>query len=146
MNIITDKTRDDSLVESLLHVWEASVRKTHDFISNTDIRNLRPLVCQGIRNVSVLAVAVDANDVICGFMGTEKEKIEMLFIHPDFRGKGIGKKLVTYATTTLNTTLVDVNEQNPLAAGFYRHLGFRVISRSPQDSSENPFPILHLSL
>ena len=41
---------------------------------------------------------------------------------------------------------VDVNEQNPQALGFYRHLGFEQVGRSPLDGQGRPFPLLHLRL
>jgi ribosomal protein S18 acetylase RimI-like enzyme len=48
----------------------------------------------------------------------------------------------------LHADSVDVNENegNDQAIGFYRHLGFRQIGRSPVDPAGNPFPILHLAL
>ncbi len=44
----------------------------------------------------------------------------------------------------LDALKVDVNEQNPQAVGFYEHMGFEVISRSPLDSLGKPFPLLHM--
>ncbi|WP_185748217.1 hypothetical protein [Metaclostridioides mangenotii] len=51
-----------------------------------------------------------------------------------------------YAINKLNARFVDVNEQNPLAVGFYKHLGFKEFDRSELDESNNPFPILHMRL
>ena len=34
-----------------------------------------------------------------------------------------------------------VNEQNPAAAGFYRHMGFAVYRRSELDEQGGPYPI-----
>lgn len=70
----------------------------------------------------------------------------MLFVDPAARGQGIGKELVMYAIHTLNVHSVDVNEDNPQAAGFYEHLGFRVYGRSEQDEQGKPWPILHMRL
>ncbi|GAB1622092.1 hypothetical protein AAOGI_21420 [Agarivorans albus] len=70
----------------------------------------------------------------------------MLFIANSAREQGIGKLLLQYAIDTLNCTKVDVNEQNPAAVGFYQHMGFKLVSRSPLDDMGKPFPILHLSL
>lgn len=39
-----------------------------------------------------------------------------------------------------------VNEQNPVAKGFYEHMGFEVVSRSPLDDQGNPYPILNMVL
>ena len=79
-------------------------------------------------------------------MGVHGAKIEMLFVLEQARGQGIGKLLLQYAIDNLNVNLVDVNEQNPLAVGFYEHMGFHVISRSHVDDMGKPFPILHMKL
>lgn len=82
---------------------------------------------------------------ICGFIGLS-DMIEMLFVHPDFMGKGIGKSLLTYAIRQKGMTKVDVNEQNDKAVKFYISNGFVVTGRNELDSDGRPFPILHMSL
>jgi putative acetyltransferase len=79
-------------------------------------------------------------------MGVEQDSIDMLFVRPEARGLGAGRTLVAYAIHTLGAVRVDVNEQNEQAVGFYEHLGFRQVSRSPLDPFGKPFPILHMKL
>jgi putative acetyltransferase len=87
----------------------------------------------------------DENNIL-GFLGVAEQNLEMLFIGPEHRGKGVGKSLLDYAMENLNVTKVDVNEQNEQAVGFYEHCGFEVIGRSELDSSGKPYPILHMAL
>ena len=68
----------------------------------------------------------------------------MLFVHNDYRYKGVGKRLVMYAIEKLQVCKVDVNEQNIQAIGFYRHMGFSVITRSDLDAEGKAYPILHM--
>ena len=125
-------------------VWEASVRATHDFLREADIRQMKPLVRdEYLFGVSLFGVRA-ADGRILGFLGVAGNKIEMLFIHPDARGRGIGKQLLDYATGPLGADEVDVNEQNGQAVGFYLHAGFRVAGRSEVDGQGQPFPLLHL--
>lgn len=145
MKIETAMNRNDDFVEHLLNIWEASVRETHDFLTDSDVRNLRPQVRQALEGVAMLSYAIDDDGCMCGFMGVEGNKIEMLFIHPARRGTGIGKKFISYANEMFEASLVDVNEWNTQGVGFYAHLGFKVIGRSPFDGNGNPFPILHMS-
>ena len=49
--------------------------------------------------------------------------IETLFIHPSLRGCGLGSLLLDHAVSEHGATLVDVNEQNGQAVGFYEHSG-----------------------
>ena len=37
-----------------------------------------------------------------------------------------------------------VNEQNPLARGFYEHMGFEVYKRTELDEEGNPYPLLYM--
>ena len=70
----------------------------------------------------------------------------MLFVSPDYFGKGIGKLLVHTAIKDYHINYVDVNEQNPQAEGFYRHIGFQTFERTEIDEQGNPFPILKMKL
>ena len=141
LNIINDKD-----MEEILDTWESSVRATHDFLSEEDIISIKPQVVEGVKYVSNLLCVRDENDVIKAFMGIHDFKIEMLFVSNESRGNGIGKRLVEYAIEVLNVNYVDVNEQNPQAFGFYKHMGFEVFKRSEFDEQGNPFPILHMKL
>lgn len=130
----------------VVEVWEASVRATHDFLTEADIQFYRPLVQDGLPHVEHLLGMRDHDGQVVGFIGVVGIKTEMLFIHPAWRGQGIGRRLLTHAVEVLGATLVDVNEQNPQAAGFYDRMGFEVIRRSALDGTGKPFPILHLRL
>ena len=130
----------------MLDVWENSVRATHDFITDKDIAFFKPIILEQAFPSVVLKCIKDKSGSILGFMGIHETKVEMLFVLNKSRGHGIGKLLLQYAIDHLNVNKVDVNEQNPLAVGFYQHMGFKVISRSPLDDMGKPFPILHIKL
>ncbi|UFH57094.1 acetyltransferase [Spirosoma sp. KNUC1025] len=130
----------------LLEIWEASVRATHHFLSETDIQSLKPLVRDHAFDAVSLFCMRDADHQPVGFIGTHEGKIEMLFIDPLWRGKKVGRQLMAYAIDTVGATTVDVNEQNEQAVGFYEKLGFQSIGRSALDGQGNPFPLLHMEL
>ena len=79
------------------------------------------------------------------FMGVENGTLEMLFIDPEERGKGLGKSLVQYGIKNCAVERLAVNEQNPQARGFYEHMGFRVYGRTDLDEQGNPYPLLYMS-
>ncbi len=130
----------------MLDVWENSVRATHDFITEEDIEFFKPIIIEQAFPAVTLKCIKDKTGFIIGFMGTHDLKVEMLFVLDRFRGEGVGKFLLQYAIDHLKANSVDVNEQNPLAVGFYEYMGFKVISRSPLDDMGKPFPILHMKL
>ena len=130
----------------LTEVWEASVRATHDFLKEEDIRFYKPLVLnEFLKAVQLYCIKSDTGK-IAGFMGLVDKSIEMLFIDPLFRGNGIGKTLVQFAVNACKADKVDVNEQNTQALGFYQKMDFAVTGRSEQDTMGKPYPILHMAL
>ena len=70
----------------------------------------------------------------------------MLFISPEERRKGLGKRLLQYGVENYGVKRLAVNEQNPQAKGFYEHMGFRVYKRTELDEQGNPYPLLYMEL
>jgi putative acetyltransferase len=129
----------------IVTIWETSVLATHHFLTEADIQFYKPLVNDYLKAIELVCIRDESRKPV-GFLGVAENKIEMLFIHPDWRGKGVGKQLLFHAIGQLNAIKVDVNEDNEQAVNFYKHLGFTVTSRSPLDPSGKPFPILHMEL
>ena len=69
------------------------------------------------------------------------QHLEMLFIHPVYRGKGEGKSLLAYAKHECN-----VSEENYRDFQFYKHCGFVIVGRWELDSLGKHYPILHMEL
>lgn len=139
-------TVHQSEYQTLTELWEASVRATHHFLKEEDILFFKPLILNEYLAAVELRCIRDKSGKILGFSGILADKLEMLFIHPDTRGMGIGKAILKHAIEELNVRKVDVNEDNPQAVGFYEHLHFQTISRSELDGMGKPFPILHMEL
>ena len=130
----------------VVQVWEASVRETHHFLTEADIQFFKPLVRDELHPTVGLACVRDGEGQVVGFVGVAGRKVEMLFIDPRWRGQGIGRRLLKHAVNTLGARVVDVNEQNEQAVGFYLRMGFEVERRSELDSTGKPFPLLHMRL
>lgn len=137
--------RSEDLICTLCSVWERSVKASHHFLTQDDIKKLVPFVKEGLSHIQILLIAY-SEDTPVAFMGIEQNKIEMLFAEPQFFGKGIGKQLVTLSIKKYHISEVDVNEQNPKALQFYLHIGFEITERTDKDEQGNPFPILKMKL
>ncbi|TCJ12692.1 GNAT family N-acetyltransferase [Flaviaesturariibacter flavus] len=129
--------------EEMLELWERSVRATHFFLREEDIVRFRALIPRYLELLDLYCTR-DATGAISGFLGTAGGKIEMLFIRPDQRGRGIGSALLRFAVHGLGLRQVDVNEQNGQAKTFYLHAGFRIAGRSERDGMGKPYPLLHM--
>ena len=91
-------------------------------------------------------IAINAECEPIAFMGTAGERLEMLFLEPELRGSGLGRRLLTYGIEELGIRELCVNEQNPLAKGFYEHMGFECFKRTELDEQGNPYPLLYMRL
>lgn len=138
---ITDRTPD--LINWLLEIWEASVRATHLFLSNEEIKNI--YVPRALNGVEHLLIAEDDKGRAVAFMRIEDGSLEMLFISPEERGKGLGKRLIQHGIENYAVKRLTVNEQNPQAKGFYEHMGFHVYKRTELDERGNPYPLLYMA-
>lgn len=146
MKEIKKEERNENLIQELLKVWENSVRATHKFLSNEEILKIKKYVPEALARISHLIIDNDENGNPVAFMGIEENKLEMLFITSDYRGKGIGKKMLSYGIESYGVTNLAVNEDNPQTKGFYEHMGFKVYQRNELDDQGNPYPVLYMKL
>ena len=146
MQIVEARERSEELVQKLVAVWERSVRATHHFLTEADIARIKGYVPQALRGVETLVVAEEAPGAPLGFMGIEGDSLEMLFLAPEARGRGLGRRLLERGIACYAVRRLAVNEQNPAARGFYEHLGFVVYKRTTCDEQGEPYPLLYLRL
>ena len=146
MKITEVENRTPDLINQLLEVWEGSVRATHLFLSESEIKSIKEYVPQALGGIAHLIIAEDEAGRAVAFMGIEDGTLEMLFISPEERRKGLGKRLLQYGVENYGVKRLAVNEQNPQAKGFYEHMGFRVYKRTELDEQGNPYPLLYMEL
>ena len=144
MDIYEVKERPGQLTDQLLHVWEASVRATHVFLSDAEIGQIKTYVPQAIQGVGHLVIAERKPGEPVAFLGTEHGRLEMLFLSPEERQKGLGRQLLQYGIQHYGIDELTVNEQNPQAVGFYEHMGFQTYKRTELDEEGNPYPLLYM--
>ena len=146
MKLYEIETRNKDLLATLLHIWEASVRATHSFLSDAETTQIREYVPQALGGVEHLIVEENDSGKIVAFMGTENDRLEMLFLLPEERGKGIGRSLLEYGIKNYGVRQLTVNEQNSQAVGFYQHMGFETYKRTELDEQGGPYPLLYMKL
>lgn len=128
----------------LVEIWRSAVDATHDFLTESD-RDAIETALPGDYFPQVRLTVAELDGVPVGFAGTVHGGLEMLFVHADVRGKGVGTLLLDRAVGEHGVTRVDVNDQNRQALDFYRRRGFTVTSRDELDEAGRPYPVLHLS-
>ena len=143
LNIAKYKDSDHA---GLVDLWERSVRATHHFLKPGAIESLKVLV-KGIdfHSFDVYCAFTEENKM-AGILGVYETKLEMLFLSPEYMGKGVGRQLMEFCLDKLHVNMVDVNEDNDHAIGFYKKFGFKVYDRTEVDDHGNPYPILKMKL
>ena len=142
MKLYEVQNRNQALLDVLLDIWEQSVRAMHLFLSDAEVNSIKAYVPQALRSVVHLIVAETEKTI--GFMGVQNGRLEMLFLAPEERGKGIGKRLLQYGIENYGIIELTVNEQNPQAVGFYEHMGFETYKRTELDEEGDPYPLLYM--
>ncbi len=132
--------------ETALAVWEASVRATHDFVQPEHIEVYRRELETADFAQWTMFCARDAAGHMVAMAAVKKGNLDMLFVHPDHLGAGVGGMLLRHAMDQLGVQTLQVNVQNEAAVGFYRHFGFQAVGRSEVDGSGKPYPIMMMAL
>lgn len=80
-------------------------------------------------------VAKDEEKVI-GYIGVEKILDEVhiinMAVHPDYRGKGIGKRLMQHVLNDEEVFFLEVRVSNETAKNIYERYGFKVLNTRKQ--------------
>jgi len=135
----------DRYREQILNVWEKSGLATHHFLKPLDFRSIKEIVKTIDFNAFEVYCLVQ-NAEVAGFLGVAEQKVEMLFLSPNYFGKGLGKKLLDFAINELRVHKVDVNEQNTNAVDFYQKFGFKTYERTDKDDQGKDYPLLRMIL
>lgn len=146
MKIYEVQRLNPELLTAFLDIWERSVRATHLFLSEAEIERVKEYVPLAMESVERLMAAAEDSGEPTAFMGITGERLEMLFVAPEARRKGVGKQLLRYGVQNHGVREVTVNEQNPQAVGFYEHMGFETYKRTALDEEGNPYPLLYMKL
>ena len=82
------------------------------------------------RNGALVVFGAFESNVLCGVCGmTNEGHITMLYVHPQYLGRGAGKKLLErariYARMQLSLMQVSVNAMPAYTADYFRRVGFK---------------------
>ncbi len=95
-------------------------------------------VTKSLRRPDALVVVARARERIVGFgimrYGDDEAHLDLLGVHPDFRGEGVGRRLVEWleqpaSLAGIALVSLEVRESNRTARAFYERLGYRVRER-----------------
>lgn len=123
MKIAEVSARPPQLVQQLVEVWQRSVQATHLFLSAPEIAAIRTYVPQALCGVEHLIVAQDESGTTGRLYGRAGEPAGNALSGPGGARPGPWCRLLCLGMEQYGVSELTVNEQNPAAAGFYRHHG-----------------------
>ncbi|KEI70980.1 GNAT family N-acetyltransferase [Endozoicomonas elysicola] len=116
----------DSDVNALLAVWEASSRLAHPFMTEAffgqERRNIPELY---LPNAETWVVVQDRT--VVGFIALIGNEVGGLFVDPALHGQKLGKALMDKARELHGSLVVEVFKDNTLGRRFYDRYGFQLI-------------------
>src|SRR5512146_1579344 len=102
----------------VVEVWRRAVDATHHFLTAEDRRDIDAEVAALLASAP-LDLVVDGTGRVIAFMLLEGNRMEALFVDPDYHRCGVGRMLVEEALEQQPYLATDVNEQNLAALAFY---------------------------
>lgn len=116
--------RDENLVNEILDVYDKSISDLNNEISKDSLEQIKNNTKEMIKSVENLIIVKNEEENIIGFMGCENENLEMLYLHPDYKNKGLGKELINIAINNHNVNKTQVTKINTNGIDFLSHMGF----------------------
>lgn len=66
MKIVEVKDRNTLLIDQLLVIWENSVKATHFFLSEKEVKEIKNYVPQALKEITHLVIAENENQIPVG--------------------------------------------------------------------------------
>ena len=76
MKILEIKEKDSTLIQNLLNVWESSVKATHLFLSDDEIKNIKQYVPRAILEILSDLWGFQTNRLKCCLLRIKAEDLE----------------------------------------------------------------------
>lgn len=130
-NVITfgKLTNDEAEVKTVVDIWYSTSIVCHDFVGS----EFWKACIDDMKNIyipSSQTIVSRYNGEIVGFISLVDNTLASIFVLPDYQGKGIGHKLLSYVFEEKETLVLNVYEKNISAREFYLRNGFIEQKRS----------------
>lgn len=112
-------------LDNLMDIWLNANIKTHNFIDENYWINNFDYVKTLLPTSEIYVYEINNN--IIGFIGTNKNYIEGIFIKEKYQNKGVGSKLLNYIKNLYNELYLSVYKNNNNAIKFYKKHYFNII-------------------
>lgn len=130
---------DERYAVATVKMWRDSKAQALGIEEQHSFANHVEFLTKSLINDNSIFLAVDDTDQVAGFIATDGEFVNQLYIHPDYQRQGIGSRLLALAKDRSSGKLsLYTFEINPGAQRFYEKHGFRIIGRGSDNEEQLP--------
>ncbi|EOV6250515.1 N-acetyltransferase [Vibrio parahaemolyticus] len=124
-------------IDLVLEIWLNASVKAHDFISaefwESQVENMRNIYIPASETY-----VYEAESKVVGFYALYENSLAAIFVAPELQGQGIGKLLLSHATTQRAELSLSVYKENRASYQFYLSQGFKVVSEQFDEHTGHP--------
>ena len=117
----------NSDLDTLMQIWLEGNLDAHDFVDPSYWQDNYELVKKELPNAHLYVDEEDGE--IAGFVGMQGDYIAGIFVKSDYRGRGIGGKMIDFLKQKHDRLQLSVYEKNEAVFNFYQKHGFRLVKK-----------------
>lgn len=117
----------NSDLDALMKIWLEGNLDAHDFIDSSYWKDNYEQVKKEVPNAQLYVDEEDGE--IAGFVGMQGDYIAGIFVKREYRGHGVGGKLIDFLKQKHNRLQLSVYEKNESAFNFYQKRGFKLVKK-----------------
>lgn len=130
-------------LKRVMKIWYEGNLEAHDFIDVSYWDRNFGFVSRFLPRAEVYVYEIDG--YVAGFIGVEEGYIQGLFVDKEYRGQGIGTKLLRYVSEIYEKMELHVFENNYGAVCFYENKHFmRIEEELNEDVGEVEYRMVYL--
>lgn len=130
-------------LKRVMKIWYDGNLEAHDFVETAYWDRNFGFVSRLLPRSEVYVYEIDG--YVAGFIGVDEGYIQGLFVDREYRGQGIGTKLLRYVAERYEKIELDVFENNYGAVCFYENKHFmRIDEQVNEDLGEVEYRMVYL--